>query len=356
MNAHFGCVTPGGTIRKILAAIVVAIFAFTGLIVGAVPAAAAEEISPPANLRIGPDFSEYCVGPTVSEADKKSIGCTSIFMYSTRTYPDSMGMRDRPVKNTFLIKNLATGKNVPLRDWGTITGNYTTESYIYPSEPKLKPGRYEVEMNLDFPAGSVCQSYNWCTAVPRYVEKRVFQFTWTGKTQIVKQTFKATATKSASKTGKHTASKSASYTGSATHKATATASYRYKGKTYKATASHSVKATHKTTMVRKATVSNAKRTASATKSATSMISQAAANKAAAAAATSAAGKSAQSAATKAARTAAEIQASNKAKQAITATVKSQARAKAKSKLTKQVKASALKVAQAKALQAAKKKA
>lgn len=338
----------------------VAIFAFTALTVGAAPATANDEMGPPAKLRIGTSSYSECLDDAQTSWEwKEDIGCFEIELLSSRSYPESMGIHARTPKLKASLKNLTTGKNLPLNSFTAWRSQYSrnlVNSYVDPADVELKPGRYELVLDFDYPAGSWCESAYWCIPVSRHVEKRIFQFNWAGKTLIVDQTYKATAAKTVTKSAGYTASKSASYTGAAAHKATATATYKYKGRTYKATASHTVKATHKAIVVSNVTAKSIKRTSSATRSASSTVSQAAADKAAASAATNAAGKSAQDAANKAARAIAESQVNAKAKNSITSKVKKVANAKAKSKITQSVKAKAMKEAKAKALKAAKKKA
>lgn len=319
-----------------------------------VPAQAAEW-DKPAKLSIGISLAGKCNSdnpPTIKEAPS----CYSVGMTSSRAYPLKLALWARPGATKFTLKNLGTGKNVALngnyiqhpRSWDT----HWMDSSTYPTSGVLPAGKYEATVTLDYPAGSTCDSSNWCTSLPRYQETRYHQFDWKNKDLQTGQTFKANSTKKVTKATTYTSTRSATHTAKASHTATATASYKYKGKTYTATASHKVTKTHAVKKTANHTVRNLKKTGTATRAGTSKVSQAAANESAATAAT----RAATDLAVKSARSHADNLATAAAKKLLTSKVKESANASAKAKITKSVKAAALKEAKAKAWAAAKKKA
>lgn len=365
IRTHFG-----GLLRKLLAALTAAVLSIG---IAAMPSHAAPspglgevEISYGETDAKGCDYSRVKISTEPQ--------CFYVYFEAWRWYDleDLPYGRQKYGTGTATLTNLQTGNehnlspsSVWIQHGERFPGDTTygalllnTASVEMKSLSKLKSPypTYEITVNAKFPKGVICDHGGWCNETPAISDTRIYQFKLDGKDRIVKQIFKASASKTVSKAASATAKKSATYTGKSSYKATETATYKYKGRTYKATASHVVTKTKKVTKTASVTVKNVKATKSATKSAVSNKSQAEANKLASDAATKAASSSASVAAGQAARTAAERQATTSAQKLITAKVKNAANADAKKMLTPKVKTEAKKEAKKKALAAAKKKA
>lgn len=345
--------------RKIIATLVTA-FMLVG--VSAVPSQAAP-LDNPAFTMAGvyrEETPECRTGKIYEKPKCFSIHVEAYKEYEKRDMPES---RERTGSATMVLTQSQTGKKFKPTAYVNVTHFYGP-AYVGASTgfkaselPNLKPpyNVFELETTVNLPRGSICDWQGWCEEAPAVKDTRFYRVTIDEDTFRSREIFKSTATQTAMKKATATAEESASYTGKASYKATETATYRYKGKTYKATASHTVTKTKEITKKAKATASasaikTATKTAVSTKSAKDAKAQASSQ------ASSQAAKDATSAATKAAKKAAEKKAGSEAKKKITKKVKSQAKADAKKKITKKVKAGAKKEAQKKALATAKKKA
>ena len=348
--------------RKIVAALAAALL-LTG--VSFVPAQAAV-LPAPAFLwasTYADDTEECQVAKLESKPKCFNIGFTAIREYESYDMPESRG---KSGSASMTLIHLKSGKKFELRStadiehyfddfgpaWATNWG--TIEASKLPAI-KSPYDEYELTATVNFPKGSVCDYQGWCEEVPAISDTRVFRFKIKNDMDPINESYKATVTQKATKTASVNSEKSATYTGKASYKATETATYKYKGKTYKATASHTVTKSKKVTKKAKATAKSTA-TKSATKTAVSSKSAKDAKLLAANAASKQASKDAIAAATKAAKKSADKKASAEAKKKLTKKSKSKAKADAQKQITKKVKADAKKEAKKKALSAAKKKA
>lgn len=343
--------------RKTLAIIAAVTVALTALVS---PAQADEKY--PAGLSVVPEN----VGPSScldreGKSESQLAKCFNV-KFGSSSIEEGAGRylyeRRKTATTQGTLTNLSTGKKLPMFPFTTNVPKYspTVMTTGYPKGLKLPTGKYELTLRSNFPAGSVCNESGWCSPIKEETFTSIFQFNWNYDHLRTYEIYKASATKKVTKAATATAKKTASYTGKASYKATQTASYKYKGKTYKATATHTVSKTKKVTKSASYTAKNIKATKSSTKSVISKKSQADANKMAASSASTAAGKTAQTAATASAKATASKKATENAKKLLTTKVKNKATADAKKMITTKVKNEAKSKAKAKALAAAKKKA
>lgn len=349
-------------LKKLFATLAMSALLLVGATAGAGPAQAApdKQLTFMQNPNCSKDPGE-CDEYLVDIKMKKTFGTRNLGIQTftdttvTASLNDSM---DRPLKTTALLEgieeSLASDKA------------YRGDSYYgvmsSGTGTPLGEDRYYLRVKVQIKYEGWCSThwgwysgyYEYCPTVPKNeTHYLTYELDWNGnKITANRLSFTASAKKSATTATTYTAKKSASHTATASYTAKEKASYRYKGKTYTATASKTTKKTHKVTKQGSYKANKLKRTAAATAKATSYHSDEDAERLAGVKATAAA----KTLATNNAKAYANGQATSKAKKALTSKVKSAAYAAAKKKITAKVKADTKKYAKAAALKAAKKKA